>query len=78
MILFADSQQQPSFSEQRSHVLIIAYACAAVWKQLCASGTLLLAYLFAVVNISHNGGYCSLCACESDDFGDLDLDDADC
>ena len=30
-----------------------------------------------MVNIFHNGAHCSLCACESDDFGDLELTDTD-
>lgn len=31
-----------------------------------------------MVNIFHNAEYCSLCACESDDFGDLELNDTGC
>lgn len=38
-------------------------------------GVFVLAVPFAKVNICHNGGNCCLCACESDDFGDLKLSD---
>ena len=31
-----------------------------------------------MVNIFHNRVHCSLCACESSDFGDLELNDTDC
>lgn len=31
-----------------------------------------------MVNIFHNRTHCSLCECESNDFGDLELNDTGC
>lgn len=60
MLLFANSLQKPNFGGQKCHTLIIVYARAAVQEQLCASGTFVLAFPFAMVNIFHNRAYCSL------------------